>query len=80
MILCLDVENFIQSNMQKSQDGLWHCICCGKSSRVKTNIVEHIEAVHLETPGYSCDICAKICKTRNALRSHKYRDHNRTFN
>ena len=64
--------------MQKGVDGQWECMFCGRQSKVKTNILEHIEASHMETPGYSCEICNKDCRTRNALRAHKHRSHNPT--
>ena len=62
--------------MVRTEEGLWQCCFCGRASRVKTNIFEHIEATHVETPGYNCDVCAKPCRTRNALRAHKHREHN----
>ena len=62
--------------MQRSLDGQWECMFCGRQSKVKTNIFEHIEASHMETPGYTCEICTKHCRTRNALRAHKHRSHN----
>ena len=68
--LCLDFELIIYSKMSKI-NGEWQCTDCMKTSKVKTNIYEHIEATHVETPGYSCEICAKFCRTRNALRNHK---------
>ena len=62
--------------MQKTEGGDWQCCYCGRQSKVKTNIFEHIEASHMETPGYLCEICNKHCRTRNALRAHKHRSHN----
>lgn len=43
--------------MEKSGDGQWHCLFCGKAAKVKTNIFEHIEATHVQSPGYSCEFC-----------------------
>ena len=67
---CSDLDSIIYSKMSKIE-GMWQCDDCQKTSKVKTNIYEHIEAVHVETPGYCCDICHKFCRTRNALRNHK---------
>ena len=77
-IFCLlsDLDDFIRSKMQKTHEGMWQCLFCFRVSKVKTNIFEHIEANHVETPGYSCDVCSKPCRTRNALRAHKHREHN----
>jgi len=65
----------IQSKIKKGEDGFWTCLDCGKSSKWKTNTFEHIEATHVESPGYKCEICLKPCRTKNALRSHKNREH-----
>ena len=74
--ILLDMDEFIRSQMQKTVGGDWQCCYCGRQSKVKTNIFEHIEASHVETPGYVCDLCSKLCRTRNALRAHKHREHN----
>eukprot|EP00092_Neocalanus_flemingeri_P105522 GFUD01135280.1.p1 GENE.GFUD01135280.1~~GFUD01135280.1.p1 ORF type:complete len:362 (-),score=79.29 GFUD01135280.1:169-1254(-) len=69
-----DLYDIIRSKIQKSE-GQWICLECGKASKWKTNIFEHIEATHVDSPGYQCEICYKACKTKNALRSHKNREH-----
>ena len=61
--------------MVKCDDGFWQCTECGKTSRVKTNIYEHIESTHTDCPGYQCPLCQKFCRSRNALRAHKVREH-----
>jgi len=66
-----DLDMAIHSKMRKTEEGFWQCCDCLKTSKVKTNIYEHIEASHVESPGYSCDICSKFCRTRNALRNHR---------
>ena len=33
--------------------------------------MEHIEASHVKSPGYNCDICYKTFKTKHSLRTHK---------
>ena len=71
MHLPLDLDMAIHSKMRKTEEGFWQCCDCLKTSKVKTNIYEHIEASHVESPGYSCDICSKFCRTRNALRNHR---------
>ena len=67
----LDLESMIVSKMSKNIDGDWQCNDCFKTSKVKTNIFEHIEANHVDSPGYQCELCYKFCRTRNALRNHK---------
>ena len=58
--------------MRRTTDGQWECSFCGRMSKVKTNIFDHIEAAHFESPGYPCDICHKSYRTRHSLRTHKY--------
>jgi len=66
-----DLEILILSKMSKNKTGDWQCNDCYKTSKVKTNIFEHIEANHVDSPGYQCELCYKFCRTRNALRNHK---------
>jgi len=70
-----DLQSIILSKMYKNAEGEWQCNDCLKTSKWKTNIVEHIEATHVESPGYQCDQCYKFCRTRNALRNHKHLNH-----
>ena len=70
-----DLESVILSKICRNADDDWQCNDCYKISKWKTNIVEHIEATHVESPGYLCDVCNKFCRTRNALRKHKYVNH-----
>jgi len=66
-----DLESVIQAKMSKNCEGEWQCNDCYKTSKVKTNIFEHIEAAHVESPGYQCEICYKIYRTRSSFRKHK---------
>ena len=61
--------------MSKNANGEWQCHDCYKTSKEKTNIYYHIEANHVDSPGYQCDVCYKICSTSNALRTHIYVKH-----
>jgi len=70
-----DVDTAIQSKMSKNDAGEWQCNDCFKTSRVKTNILEHIEATHVESPGYNCEICYKFYKNRHSLRNHRNSKH-----
>jgi len=69
------LESLILSKMSKNSEGEWQCNECYKVSKVKTNIFEHIEAAHVESPGYECEICFKVYKTRNSFRKHKNVNH-----
>ena len=73
-----DLESLIASKMMKNSEGDWQCKDCYKTSKVKTNIFEHIEAAHVESPGYQCEICYKIYRTRSSFRKHKSVNHKET--
>ena len=70
--LCfVDLDSVILSKMSRNEAGDWQCNDCYRTSNKKINIMEHIEASHVETPGYNCEICYKIFKTKHSLRTHK---------
>ena len=51
------------------------CKVCGKVG-VPADLIQHIEAKHITcTTPHICDVCGKLCKTRNALSVHKSRTH-----
>ena len=52
------------------------CKVCGKEG-VATDIKRHIEAYHLEGVAIPCSLCDKILRSRNALRHHVSKDHNK---
>ena len=52
------------------------CKVCGKEGPM-ANIMNHIEAKHLENVSCPCDICGKISKSRNGLAQHKAKEHTR---
>ena len=66
-----DLNSEIQCRMSKNDAGEWQCNECYKTSNVKTNILEHIEAFHIQSSGYECEICCKVFKTRHSLRTHR---------
>jgi len=53
----------------------WVCTECGKSVRNRMTLRNHIEAQHIVTPGFRCDVCGFVSKTRHALRGHKDYNH-----
>jgi len=51
--------------------GGYSCTLCGKQSSDLTKAKGHLEAKHFpSTTGYSCEVCNKWCKTKNALACH----------
>jgi len=69
-----DIEALVKSYMKKTRDVdntfVWECLQCGKTSRVSTNLKDHIEARHLDSLQIGCRICGKIFKSRGSLRAH----------
>ena len=68
-----DFESLIQSKMTKV-DGSWSCTDCGHLTATKSHLYEHVESKHVSS-GYYCQYCQKFCPSRNALRSHVWRNH-----
>ena len=54
-----ELDRSIETMYFKTPAGGYQCTECGYSSNVTTNIVNHIESKHLETPGINCDLCNK---------------------
>ena len=50
------------------------CNVCGKEGSM-ADIMNHIEGNHISGISIPCDLCEKLCKSRNALRSHKSKKH-----
>jgi len=50
------------------------CTVCGKEGK-NSNIMDHIEAKHLEGVSIPCGFCEKSFRSRNGLRHHKYSFH-----
>jgi len=53
----------------------WQCNECFYSSKFKNNVREHIEAKHVESDGFYCPQCEKICPNKKSLRNHIYKFH-----
>lgn len=68
------LDGLIAEHMVKVQDDLgravWRCIDCSKEFKLKGDMSRHVEAFHVNHPGLSCDMCDKVLKTRESLRSH----------
>ena len=72
------LDDFVKSHFYNSE-GVYFCSLCGYSNKFLTNVKNHVEANH--TPGYlksvQCGECEKVCPSRNALRMHVKRAHNK---
>jgi len=73
-----DIDRDIDSQIDKYMLNIgseWTCKECGKSVKNRVHLRNHIEAQHIVTPGFPCDICGFVSKTRKALGGHKDYNH-----
>ena len=64
------VPNGKRANRTPIQKKAFICKVCGKEDKV-TNIINHIEAKHMEGLSIPCTICGNVLRSRNALNKHK---------
>jgi len=67
------LDAMIAAKMSKFVEGgrsSWRCMDCGKDYKSKADASRHVEAHHVNHPGLACNICLKILKNRESLRSH----------
>ena len=69
------LEQDILSKIRDDASSIWQCIICSYSSRYKGDVKKHVEAKHIQSGGYNCEICGKYCPSINALKSHNARNH-----
>ena len=67
------VKSLMEESQNISSNGSRASTCkvCGKEGQMVA-IRDHIEIKHLEGVSLPCDVCGKICTSRNMLRRHKY--------
>ena len=85
-----DLDEKVKSLMERSPNMIANgksgqirasiCKVCGKEG-LGRNIKRHIEANHLEGQYvHHCNLCGKICRSRNMLWDHKHKNHNERIN
>ena len=70
----------VQSKMVKEMDVngevvVWRCVECDHVSKRSGDLTKHIQAKHMQSPGFHCQYCDKFCPSKNALTSHVSRNH-----
>ena len=50
---------------------MWQCITCQFITKKKCNLIDHVEAHHLQGYSHDCGLCGKQSKTRASHRNHK---------
>ena len=62
---------------QENENGLimWACTVCGHATKQRYHLTTHIEAKHIQSDGFPCMHCNKLCPSKNALGTHVSRYH-----
>ena len=76
------INEQVHQYIEDCDDGTYRCTVCGKNSKEssgsradqKRDMRKHVET-HIEGLSYSCPVCQKIFRSRNALTCHKYQKH-----
>jgi len=71
---CADLKETINS-LIIPVDGGFSCVACSQSFNFACNAKTHVEARHLYTGGFICDLCGFVSKTRDSLRKHTRNKH-----
>jgi len=69
-----DLKSAINS-MILPVDGGFSCAACSQTFNFACNAKTHVEARHLNTGGFTCDMCGFVSKTRDSLRKHTKSKH-----
>ena len=76
-----EIHREIRSMMINCGYGIWKCAVCDYAPAKSSNLYNHIECKHLpDHPGYDCDICSRVCKTRHGLICHTQKAHRKGKN
>ena len=73
----IDLDLLIKSKIDR-RDNVYACTECDYTTPYPDTCRNHVEARHLSTSGYTCQICNKFCSTRNAMKIHYTRYHNKS--
>jgi len=68
-----EVDQKIRDLITKESE-LHKCTICGKLSKDSSNMKRHVE-VHIDGLSYSCNICDKTFRNKQAMQGHKSYSH-----
>ena len=69
------LENFLRKIPNSEGMLVWQCKACNLIKKMKSHVVEHIEASHISGLRFKCPYCAMWIKSRNGLRTHVHNKH-----
>ena len=70
------LDEMVNSMMETSRERGKSCKVCGKEGR-SIDIKRHIEAHHLQGVSIPCNQCDKTSRSRDSLRKHVSKHHNK---
>ena len=70
----VEVEVQISEKMEKLGD-TWQCRDCLWTIKYKIRLREHVETIHVQSHGYNCPFCTKLCPSKKAWINHKSKIH-----
>ena len=71
-----ELDEKINELMKKDEGAKsWTCTMCGKTTRDKTNMSQHIEGSHIDGVSHPCNVCGKVSRSRHGLAKHIYSNH-----
>ena len=66
------IDEIIMGKLIKDKANSFRCKECNFTHKRRDVMIDHIEEHHLDTGGAECQVCHKVCKTREKLRRHMY--------
>ena len=64
-----ELDKKMDEMMKREGDQIFRCLTCGKISRNRSHMREHIE-IHFEGLNFPCQVCDKPFSSRASLRNH----------
>ena len=63
-----EIDQTIEKMIEKV-DGVWKCMTCGRTDKLKGHMKEHVE-IHIDGLSFPCQFCDKTYSSRPSLRTH----------
>ena len=70
-----ELKEMINKRIVRTPDNTFECSDCDYKTKHLHCLKIHIESKHIISDGFQCQLCEKLCPTRNALRAHQKRHH-----